>query len=150
MPAPYLVLKERYCPKTWRAWQIGRYLTRLTGELGLVPLDDPVHGPQTFRAWCDEALHAEAGWVTYGGGQGRDWHQDGDTKPGSRMDNAMVLWANRTPTEFRSNGRIYQPKPFQVIIVRNLGCEHRRPADAPSRRWSFRQRVELPTFIQLP
>lgn len=150
MPAPYLVLKQRYCPKTWRAWQIGRDLTNLTRKLGFVPLDDPAHGPQTFRAWCDEDLHAEAGWVTYKKGQGEDWHQDGDLEPGSRMDNAMVLWANRTPTEFRFGGKIYQPKPFEVILVRNLSCHHRRPKNAPTRRWLFRQRVEVPKHIALP
>ncbi len=150
MAEPYVVLKERYCPKQWRAWRIGRYLTSLTAEMGLTPLDDPIHGPQSFRAWCDRGLHAEAGWVTYSGGQGRDWHQDGDTKPGSRMDNAMVLWSNRTPTEFKYKGRVYQPKPFQVIIARNLACHHRRPANAPGRRWLFRQRVEIPQHLQLP
>ena len=149
MSGPFLVLKERYCPKTWRAWQIGRYLTRLTKSLGLIPLDDPVHGPQKFRAWCDKTLHAEAGWVTYKAGQGEDWHQDGDTKPGSRMNNAMVLWSNRTPTEFRFNGRVYQPEPFQVIIAKNLSCHHRRPDNAPGRRWLFRQRVEVPKHLKL-
>lgn len=150
MPAPYIILKERYLPKRWRAWRVGRDLTRLTKELGLVPLDDPVHGPQTFRAWNSERLHAECGWVTYKGNQGEDWHQDGDLAPGSKMDHAEVLWANRTPTEFLYKGRIYQPRPFQVILVRNLSCKHRRPANAPERRWLFRQRVEIPHHIKLP
>ena len=150
MAKPYIVLKPRYLPKAWRAWRIGRDLTRLTRGLGLIPLDDPAHGPQTFRAWCDEKLHAEVGWVTYKKGQGEDWHQDGDLSPGSKMDNAMVLWANRTPTEFRFNGKIYQPKPFEVILVRNLGCHHRRPANAPKKRWMFRQRVEVPKNMKLP
>ena len=150
MARPYLVLRKRYCPKTWRAWRIGRDLTRLTEKLGLIPLNDPVHGPQTFRAWCDEDLHAECGWVTYKGNQGEDWHQDGDTAPGSRMSNAMVLWSNRTPTEFKYKGKIYQPKPFEVIIAKNLACHHRRPDNAPDRRWLFRQRVEIPKDIKLP
>lgn len=150
MPAPYIILKERYVPRVWRAWEIGRALTRLTREMGLVPLKDPLHGPQRFRAWCSLRLHAECGWVTYKGNQGEDWHQDGDLKPGSRMDNAMVLWANRTPTEFRFNGRIYQPKPFQVILVRNLAGHHRRPGNCPRRRWLFRQRVEVPSHLALP
>lgn len=150
MPAPYIVLKERYLPKRWRAWRVGRDLTRLTKELGLVPLNDSVHGPQTFRAWCSKELHAECGWVTYKGNQGEDWHQDGDLKPGSQMNHAEVLWSNRTPTEFQYKGRIYQPKPFQVILVRNLACQHRRPANAPKRRWIFRQRVEVPNHINLP
>ena len=150
MSAPYIVLKEHYCPKTWRAWRIGRDLTRFTKQQGLVPLNDPIHGPQTFKAWCSRRLHAECGWITYKGGQGEDWHQDGDMAPGSQMDHAEVLWANRTPTEFQYEGRIYRPKPFQVILVRNLSCEHRRPADAPKKRWLFRQRVEVPKHIELP
>lgn len=150
MSPPYVILRERYVPKIWRAWAIGRYLTRLTQELGLVPLNDPKHGPQTFRAWCDDKLHAECGWVTYKGNQGEDWHQDGDLIAGSKMDNAMVLWANRTPTEFRYQGKIYQPLPFRVILVRNLSCHHRRPDNCPDRRWIFRQRVEVPTHIKLP
>jgi hypothetical protein len=36
------------------------------------------------------------------------------------------------------------------VIVRNLACKHRRPADAPGRRWLFRQRVEVPKNIKLP
>ena len=150
MPKHYLVLKARYLPHPWRAWRIGRDLTRLTKKLGLVPLDDHINGPQTFRAWCDEALHAEAGWITYKGGQGEGWHQDGDLAPGSKMDHAEVLWANRTPTEFQYKGKVYQPKPFQVILVGNLSCHHRRPADAPRRRWLFRQRVEMPKHLELP
>lgn len=150
MPAPYIVLRERFVPRRWRAWYIGRHLTRLTEELGLVPLNDPQHGPQLFRAWVNEKLHAECGWVTYKGGQGEGWHQDGDLAPGSKMDHAMVLWTNRTPTEFLYNGKIYQPKPFEVVLVKNLSCLHRRPKDAPRRRWIFRQRVEVPEHIDLP
>lgn len=150
MPKPYVVLKERFIPKRWRAWYIGRRLTELTAKKGLIPLDDPVHGPQTFRAWCDEDLHAECGWVTYKGNQGEDWHQDGDLKEGAQMDSCLVLWTNRTPTEFLYKDKIYQPKPFQLIIARNLGCKHRRPANAPKRRWVFRQRVEVPEHIELP
>lgn len=147
---PYIVLQDRFIPKRWRAWYIGRRLTDLTKRKGLIPLKDPAHGPQTFRAWHSIDLHAECGWVTYKGNQGEDWHQDGDLKEGARMNNAMVLWANRTPTEFQYNGEIYQPKPFQVILVRNLSCHHRRPSNAPKRRWIFRQRVEVPIHIELP
>lgn len=147
---PYIVLRSRYVPRHWRAYQIGRDLTMLTREEGLTPLYDPAHGPQTFRAWCSVPLHAEAGFHTYKGGQGEDWHQDGDTTPGSKMDNAMVLWANRTPTEFKYQGQVFQPRPFEVILVRNLACFHRRPADAPKRRWIFRQRVCVPEHLRLP
>lgn len=150
MSAPYIVLRKRFIPKRWRAWYIGRQLTQLTRSKGLVPLDDPRHGPQTFRAWCDEELHAECGWRVYPNGAGGDWHQDGDTTPESRMDNAMVLWANRTPTEFLYKGKVYQPRPFEVILVRNLSCKHRRPGSVPEKRWLFRQRIEVPEHIELP
>ena len=150
MPRPYVVLKDRFVPKRWRAWYIGKRLTALTRRHGLVPHDDPAHGPQTFRAWCRETLHAECGPRTKKGGQGEDWHQDGDTTPGAVMDHAMVLWTNRTPTQFKYKGRIYQPRPFQVILVRNLACYHRRPKNAPRRRWTFRQRVQVPDHIDLP
>lgn len=150
MAAPYVVLRERFMPKRWRAWYIGKRLTEITQREGLVPFDDPAHGPQPFRAWCDEELHAECGWVTYKGNQGEDFHQDGDLKEGARMDSALVLWTNRTPTEFEYKGRIYQPKPFQLVIARNLACKHRRPSNAPKRRWIFRQRVEVPDHINLP
>lgn len=150
MPRPYVILQERYIPSKWRAWRIGRDLTALTKLLHLKPLKDSVHGPQTFRAWCDEELHAECGWRVYSNGAGSDWHQDGDTTPGSRMNNAMVLWSNRTPTEFLYKGRIYQPRSFEVILVRNLSCKHRRPGSVPERRWLFRQRVEVPKHIYLP
>lgn len=150
MSKPYIVLKSYYRPSIWRAWRVGRDLTRLTRELGLVPLNDPTHGPQTFRAWCSRKLHAECGWITYKGGQGEGWHQDGDLAPGSKMNHAEVLWASKTPTEFQYQGRVYQPKPFQVILVKNLSCFHRRPDNAPKRRWFFRQRVEIPKHIELP
>jgi len=150
MDVPYVTLQEHFVPKRWCAWYIGRKLAALTHSLGLIPLNDSIHGPQKFRAWCDEKLHAECGWNTYKGNQGEGWHQDGDLKPGSRMDNAMVLWANRTPTEFQYNGEIYQPRPFEVVLVRNLVCHHRRPDNAPKKRFLFRQRVEVPTHINLP
>lgn len=66
------------------------------------------------------------------------------------MNHAEVLWANKTPTEFQYQGKIYQPKPFEVVLVKNLSCYHRRPKDAPGRRWIFRQRVEVPKHIDLP
>ncbi len=155
MPAPYVVLKQRYCPSRWNARRIGEYLTSFTEELGLVPLDDPIHGPQTRRsavAWSDVDFHAEVRKYTVRdpAALGFDWHREGDLTPGARMDSALVVWTNRTPTEFLFNGEIYQPRPFQIIIGRNMGCEHRRPANAPRRRWFFRQRVEVPQHMELP
>jgi len=150
MKTPYVVLCE-YHPsrEPWRAWRIGRELTAITGKLGLRPHVDAVHGAQETSSWCSPELHAEVRRFTQAHAQGEGWHQDGDLKPGSGMDHAQVLWCNVNPTQFQWNGKVYQPKPFEVVIARNLGCYHRRPPDAPRERWVFRQRVALPRFISL-
>ena len=153
--APYMVL-ETYRPKKYRASLIGKALTDFTESLGLIPLSDPVHGPQETSIWCDVPLHAEVRRFAQHS-QGSDWHQDGDLADGSFMDHAAVLWAAVTPTEFKyhklTNDKIYRPEPFQVIIIRNLCGMHRSPPDAPkqpTRRWFFRQRVQVPKHMELP
>jgi len=115
--------------------------------MGLIPLKDPVHGPQTWVPWFSEKLHAEVKRRTPKNPKGEDWHQDGDLDPGSNMDHALVLWSSNTPTEFEHEGVVYQPKRMEVVIARNLGCMHRRPPGAPRIRWLFRQRVEVPKWL---
>ena len=149
--APYIVL-DTYKPKRYRGAIIGKALTAFSKELGLIPLKDPVHGPQETSIWCDTALHAEVRRFAQHS-QGSSWHQDGDLADGSFMDHAALLWAAVTPTEFKVNGTIYRPEPFQVVLARNLGCHHRSPPDAPKqpvRRWFFRQRLEVPKHMELP
>jgi len=150
MKYPYVVLCSYFPGKPLKAWRIGKDLTRITRREGLVPHFDPTHGPEPYASWTDVPLHAQVRRRTVQDGPGGEWHQDGDTTPGSRMDNAMVLWANTTHTEFKYNGTVFQPEPFQVVLIRNLGCFHRRPADAPRHRWTFRQRVVVPGHIALP
>lgn len=152
MNSPYVIIGH-YVPPKYRASVIGEYLTDLTFDLGLVPLNDPEHGPQTTSIWCDEERHAEVRRFAQHS-QGSSWHQDGDLADGSKMDHAAVLWSAVTPTEFKvATGEIFRPKPFQVIVVRNLNGHHRSPPDCPKppiRRWFFRQRIEVPTHVSLP
>ena len=149
--APFMVLGT-YKPKKYRGSLIGWHLTEFTGDLGLAPLKDPKHGPQTTSIWCDEDLHAEVRRFAQHGA-GSEWHQDGDQADGSFMDHAAVLWAAKTPTEFMVDDMIFRPQPFEIIVVRNLNGSHRSPPDAPkkpTRRWFFRQRIEIPTHMELP
>ena len=161
---PYLSL-GLYKPSRWRASVVGRDLTNLTCELGLQPHYDPMHGPLklTGRNWVSKALHAEVRRRTFKTQMAEGWHYDGDTTPGSRPDCALVLWASNNPTEicWRDNLKndeehfekgIWQPRPYEVVIFRNLSCLHRRPASVPRVRWVFRQRVDLPTkgVMELP
>ena len=142
---PYIVLGI-YHPTLWKKWKIHRDLTRLTASLGLVPLPG--------RAWKlvgQRGLHAEVRKRSVPGTQATGWHQDGDMDPGVEMDHAIITWANVAPTEFKvGNNRTFQPKPFEVVIARNLGVYHRRPPNAPQERWLFLQRVEVPTDYDLP
>jgi hypothetical protein len=150
---PFVVLGV-FKPPKFRASLIGKALTNFTQELGLTPLNDPEHGAQTTSTWCDEKLHAEVRRFVQPTGQGSGWHKDGDLADGSKMDHAAVLWSAVTPTEFKdSEGLVWRPKPFEIVIARNLACHHRTPPDAPQppeRRWFFRQRVEVPSHVELP
>jgi len=148
---PYIVLGT-FKPKTWKSWDIGKRLTDFTKESGLVPHVDPVHGAQTWVPWYDEALHAEVRIWTEKNRQGCDWHKDGDTTSGARMDCAIVLWADWAPTEFQYAGKISQPRPYEVVLFRNLAPSHRRPPHikAEAERWVFRQRCRVPEHILLP
>lgn len=138
---PYVVLGT-YWPKVWSAFRVGNDILAITRKLGLRPLNDPIHGPQTWAPWCSEKWHAEVKRRTPKNPKGEDWHQDGDLDPGSRMDCGIVLWATNTPTQIRVGTNIFQPKPKEIILFRNLVGHHRRPPDAPRIRWIFRQRVE--------
>jgi len=127
----------------WKAWRVGQDLTSLTAKHGLRPHKDPKHGPLDV-SWSDTTLHAEVRRTTTFGKGGDEWHQDGDTTPGSNMACGLVTWASSHPTLLRDKaGVVYQPLPFQVILFNNLVVWHRRPDDAPKYRFLFRQRVEL-------
>ncbi len=150
MPKPYIVLGT-YKPSPWRAWRVGRSLTNLTRKAGLVPHIDPKHGPNHMtKAWFSEALHAEVHKKTANVKEAEGWHYDGDTTPGSKPECCLVLWSTSTPTEIMFQGKIYQPKPFEVILFRNMSVTHRRPANCPKDRWIFRQRVRIPSHLELP
>lgn len=146
---PYISLGT-FKPSKWRASIIGKELTEFTRQRGLRPfLNDEIQ--RNERAiWKDWALHAEVRRTAVIGSEGTSFHQDGDTST-SNMDCALVLWSNKWPTQFRGNdGVVYQCKPFEVVIARNLACTHRRPPEADGKRWSFRQRVAVPASLRLP
>lgn len=151
---PFVVLGE-YHPSKWNTWVIGPELVRFTRDKGLVPHPDPVHGPLHFvEWWSSDKHHAEVRKRTLTSPKakrGEDWHQDGDLDPGSLMDCALVTWASTHPTEFKDpGGMVFQPRPYEVVVSRNLYGYHRRPHHSPVRRWLFRQRVQVPAHIQLP
>ncbi len=139
---PYKVIGI-YKPIRWKAWIVGRDLTDMTATMGLVPIDDPKHRHQFKAPWCSRELVAYVRRRTVGNPRAEGWHQDGDLVPGSLMDDSLVLWATNTPTELKTtDGKIWRPEPYEVIIFRNLSCSHRRPPDCPKVRWLFRQRVQ--------
>ena len=146
---PYKVL-EVYKPMVWKSWRVGKDLTVITSKWGLVPHVDPTHGPLHSVPWYSEPLHAEVRRRTFKTAQAEDWHYDGDTTPGSKPECCLVLWATNHPTEIQWQGKIYQPKPYELVIFKNMSVRHRRPAGCPRIRWVFRQRVVVPTHIRLP
>lgn len=152
---PYKVLgtfmPDMSDPK-WKAWRVGRQLTSLTAECGLEPHVDPCHGPLHNVPWYSEPLHAEVRKRSFKTKMAEGWHFDGDTTPGSKPDCAIVIWSSSHPTEIQYNGDIWQPKPWEVAVFRNLSVLHRRPADVPRVRWVFRQRVAVPplSHLELP
>lgn len=128
----------------WKAWRIGEDLVALTAAAGLRPHIDPAHGPLDV-SWSSVPLHAEVRRTTTFGKGGDEWHQDGDTTPGSRMNCGMVIWTHICPTLLKDRaGKVYQPSPYEVVLFSNLEMWHRRPDDAPKHRFIFRQRVERP------
>jgi len=157
---PYRVL-ESYYPQImpadrwnqtdgWRCWSIGQDLTELTHRHGLKPFHDPLHTAQNWTPWNSQSLHAEVHKWHPGTHVAEGFHQDGDMIPGAKMDFASVLWASTTPTEFNYQGKIYQPKPFEVVLFRNLSCSHRRPSNAPEARFFFHQCVSIPHHMEIP
>ena len=149
---PYVVIGH-YRPKRRRGSIIGPAILSRIAHLNLVPKLVGSWGPQTTSIWHSWPDHAEVRRFVQPSGQGGAWHQDGDLEPNSDeiMNHAAVLWADSYPTEFKTpDGMIHRPEPFEIVIASNLACHHRSPADAPApptRRWFFRQRVEVPSFL---
>lgn len=137
---PYVIL-EVYKPAIWKSWKIGRDLTIITKNLGFKPFK-AVDTRYQGAAWADIELHAHVRRRTLRKEDGAQWHQDGDYGH-IPMEHGLIFWSNRTPTEFKVWDQIYQPKPFEVVYFSNLDGLHRRPPNAPRKRWLFRQRVEL-------
>lgn len=155
---PYLSLGF-YKPSRWNAYLVGRELTDLTHKAGLVPHVDPAHGPLERVAWRSDYLHAEVRKRSFKTKMAEGWHFDGDTTPDSKPKCALVLWASNMPTQIRwssavvhggINEEVYQARPYEVVIFHNLHCLHRRPPGVGRVRWVFRQRVALPSTMELP
>lgn len=167
---PYISLgflspKDKLMWPGWNARKIGLQLTALTQRLGLIPHDDPAHGPLKLagKNWYSTALHAEVRRRTFKTAQAEGWHYDADLEPNGNPNCAIVLWASNSPTEIKwkpcssgvdevgkNSDRIYKPEPYEVIVFHNLHCLHRRPANAPRIRWVYRQRCSIPTRLDLP
>ena len=141
---PYLVL-GMYHPPEWDLDRVGRELLAITDYHGLRPLKGIPHNLDDYCAWYSEKYMAGIRRRTAEGAQGEQWHYDGDTTPGAKIAQGVVLWASNTPAEikFRNSDTIWQPKAREVVLINNLEVYHRRPPGAPHVRWTFRQRVEL-------
>lgn len=143
MTEPPFTVLATYHPKVWRGAAIGRELTRITKDLGLKPLRAKRMRLHKNARWRRRRLHADVTCYADPKSEATSWHKDGDLTSGFPMEHAIVVWCNKAPTEFKHKGKVFRPKPFQVVIARNMDCQHRQPPDAPARRWFFRQRVEL-------
>jgi hypothetical protein len=130
-------------PSSWKARQIGLALTKVTKANGLKPLPGIGGKVNTKAAWNSNRLHAEVRITCNPKAEGASWHQDGDNTSGANMKHQLVLWADRMPTQFRVGNHVYQAKPFELVVVDNLACFHRRPPEASGFRRSFRQRCFL-------
>lgn len=154
---PYIVLGT-YKPTLWKAFRVGRDICGITKAAGLIPHIDPAHGPLHGAAWFNEALHAECRRRTFKTKQAEGWHYDGDTTPGSKPNCCLVLWSSTQPTWIKWQNlnhhfeapEYFVPKPFEVILFRNMSCLHRRPPNCVKNRWTFRQRVAVPGHLELP
>ncbi len=145
---PFLVLGQ-YKPSKRRASIVGPALVSFTRDANLKPFQDDIIKRNTGAAWFDYDNHAEVRITAVPGSEGEDWHRDGDTSSGCDMHCALVLWVNKAPTEIKYNDKIYTAEPFDVILFKNMSVLHRRPPNAPMKRFSFRQRVEVPSFFPL-
>jgi hypothetical protein len=145
---PYVILGTYKPEEGTSCEQIGKFLTEITSGLNLVPFKNKEIKRNKKAAWSDYKLHAEVRKTAVKNSEATSFHQDGDTST-KDMDFAMVVWADRDPTEFKLGEKVYQPKPFELVLARNLGCYHRRP-NIEGKRLFFRQRVELPKDINLP
>lgn len=157
MAPPYKILGS-YKPvgkQPWSPLAIGTFLTNFTKGLGLKPHNDPAHGPLILtKAWYNIPLHAEVRTRTSLTAMSAEgWHYDGDDTPGADSNCCLVLWSSKTPTEFKfmhGDGTVYQPGPYEIVIAHNMHALHRRPAGCPRVRYIFRQRVAIPTHMELP
>ena len=132
-PVPYIVLGV-YKPGLFEANLMGPELVEFSRRLSL----HPYGGPWCGGAWYDIEASAELRLSvdTRANFFGDGWHRDGG------LDQGIIAWANQDPTELRFNGRIYQAQPFEIVLFRNSGPEHRQPRKEMDGRWFYRQYVQ--------
>src|SRR5690348_11499754 len=128
MDTPYKVIGY-YVPPRWSKKLVAHDLEAMTKKIGLKPLPIGSYrlhkGPyQNYKKHSD-LMRRRPKYDNSDTG----WHQDGDMT-NTDMDCTLVLWATNNPTEFRYEGEIWQPDPYQVVAANNLRCEHRRPDKA--------------------
>jgi hypothetical protein len=143
----YKVLFTYHPEEPYRAWRIGRDITKRILRLGFQPL--PEKDTRYHRAlWYSDLFHAHVRRRTLRSGDGAQWHQDGDYGH-VPMGHGIVLWSDTHPTQIKYLGSrwdpnvIVQPQPLEVIYFNNQEVYHRRPPDAPKDRWMYRMRVVL-------
>jgi hypothetical protein len=136
----YKVLFTYHPGEPYRAWRIGRDITKRILGLGYTPL--PEKDTRYHRAlWYSDLFHAHVRRRTLRSGDGAQWHQDGDYGH-IGMDHGIILWSSITPTQIKQDGVIATPRPFEVIYFDNTAVYHRRPPEAPRDRWMYRMRVK--------
>jgi len=143
---PFIVL-AKVVPTSKKCADIGRALTYITKQHGLIPFKNKEIKRNPKAAWFNYELHAEVRKTAVKDSEATSWHQDGDTST-NQMNFAMVVWADRQPTEFKVGEKIYKSEPYELVIAKNLSCFHRRP-NIDGERYFFRQRVEIPKHIKL-
>jgi len=75
-------------------------------------------------------------------GNVKAWHHDANQILADTL--GIVLWSSETPTEILgSDGTVYQPAPFEVVLIRNSEVHHRQPDTIGTNRWFYRQFVLL-------
>ena len=116
---------------------IKRAIGKVVSNLGL---NNPGYKPEIeFREWDQVSdIHRSNSIV-------RQWHRDGH--PIRNL--ALVMWSNKTPTEFRY-GRYkvrWQPLPGLIVLVRNNALMHRTPEYIQKERVFVRVAVTAPDWL---
>lgn len=131
---PYKVIGE-YRPTTLHPDAIRRDLIAMLTELGykgLVGIVTHIRDPSWFDRYAE-------GSVPYSYGGDADWHHD------DAVESGEVIWSTKSPTQIRigpDDPNIFTPEPYQVVLIDNRVCQHRRYGDMKD-RWFARLFVQF-------